>query len=152
MARLHTDRGIYLLDGHNLAMAQGTGIATYARGMAEAVAGQGFLPGVIGGADFGRPASSGRIGAGWRLARRMAAQAGVMLRGGILNMRAVPATLPGLPAATLGFDAPDCVGLAHFHLRRHGQLLPLRPPPGLTPRVMHWTFPTPLRLQGVPNL
>jgi len=152
MARLQTERGIYLLDGHNLALAQGTGIATYARGVAEAVASQGFVPGVIDGADPGRPASPGRIGAGLRLARRLAAQAGVMLRGGMLDMRAVPASLPGLPAATLGFHARDCVGLGHLHLRWQGQLLPLRPPAGLTARVMHWTFPTPLRLHGVPNL
>jgi len=152
MARLQTDRGIYLLDGHNLALAQGTGIAAYARGMAEAVAGQGFLPGVIGGADPRRPTSPGRIGGALRLARRLAAHAGVVLRGGMLDVRAAPAPLPGLPPATLGFNATDCVGLAHLHLRRHGQLLPLRPPPGLSPRVMHWTFPTPLRLQGVPNL
>ena len=152
MARLQTDRGIYLLDGHNLALAQGTGIAAYARGMAEAVAGQGFLPGVIGGADPRRPTAPGRIGGALRLARRLAAHAGVMLRGGMLDVRAAPTPLPGLPPATLGFNATDCVGLAHLHLRRHGQLLPLRPPPGLSPRVMHWTFPTPLRLQGAPNL
>jgi glycosyltransferase involved in cell wall biosynthesis len=152
MSGLQTKHGIYLLDGHNLALAQGTGIATYARGLAEAVAGQGFTPGVIFGADPGRPTAHGRVGGGLRLARRLTAEAGVMLRGGVLAVEEDHRPFDGLPAGTRGFNARDCVGLAHLHLRLRGELLRLRPPLGLAPAVMHWTFPTPLRLDGVPNL
>lgn len=152
MARLQTDRGLYLLDGHNLALPQGTGIATYARGMAAAVAGQGFVPGIVHGEDAGRTKSPGRIGAARRLARRLRAEAGVVLRGGVLPMGERPIPLNGLPPQTRSFNAPDCIGLAHLHLRLQGELLILRPPADLQPRVMHWTFPAPLEMAAVPNL
>lgn len=152
MARLQTDRGIYLLDGHNLAMPQGTGIATYARGLAAAVAAQGFRPGVIHGADPGRPMAPGRVGGALRLARRLAGQAEIAFRGGVLPVHAGGPGVAGLPADTLSFNARDCIGQAHLHLRITGKMLPLRMPPGVAPRAMHWTYAVPLRLEGVPNL
>ncbi len=152
MAGLQTDQGLYLLDGHNLAMAQGTGIATYARGLAAAVAAQGFRPGVIHGADPGRPMAPGRAGGALRLARRLAGQAEIAWRGGVLPVRADGPAVAGLPAGTLAFNARDCIGRAHLHLRRSGAMLPLRMPAGIAPRAMHWTYAVPLRLEGAPNL
>lgn len=152
MAGLQTDRGLYLLDGHNLALPQGTGIATYARGLAAAVAAQGFRPGVIYGADPGRPMAPGRVGGALRLARRLAGQAEIAFRGGVLPVRAGGPGVAGLPGDTLSFNARDCIGRADLHLRTTGGMLPLRLPQGIAPRAMHWTYPVPLRLEGAVNL
>lgn len=152
MAGLGHDRGIYLIDGHNLAMPQGTGIATYARGMAAAVASEGFRPGVVFGEDPGRPAAPGRLGGAHRLSRRLVGQAEIAWQGGVLPVRDAGGPVPDLPAGTLRLNARDAVGRAHLHLRRSHQLLPLRLPPGIQAAAMHWTFPTPLTVQGVPNL
>ncbi len=145
------DRGIYLLDGHNLALPQGTGIATYARGLAQAVAEEGFRPGVLFGEDPGRPTAPGRLGGAARLARRLAGQVEIAWRDAL---PAWPVSGPqaGLPEGTLRLNGRDAVGRAHLHLRTTHTLLPVRLPGGVSPAAMHWTFPTPLEVLGVPNL
>jgi len=153
MAGSGHDRGSYLIDGLNLALPQGTGIATYARDLAATVAGLGFTPGVVSGADPGRPEAPGRWGGARRLARRMAGRAGIAWQGGVLPVRMADAATPaGLPADTLHLNARDCFGRGNLHLRATGRLLPLRLPAGIAAAAMHWTYPTPLRLEGTPNL
>lgn len=152
MAGIEPERGNYLLDGHNLALPQGTGIATYARGLAAAVAADGFRPGVIFGEDPGRPTAPGRLAGAHRLARRLAGQAEIAWRGGALPVQAAGEMPHGLPAGTWALNARDAVGRGHLHLRTTHRLLPLRLPAGMPVAAMHWTFPVPLAVQGVPNL
>ena len=152
MAGTGQDRGLYLLDGHNLALPQGTGIATYTRGLAAAVAADGFRPGVIFGADPGRPTAPGRLGGALRLARRLGGQASIAWQGGTLAVTPADGPQAGLPPGTLRLNARDAQGRAHLHLRTRHRLLPLRLPLGLNPVAMHWTFPTPLAVPGVPNI
>ncbi|WP_164868000.1 glycosyltransferase family 4 protein [Rhodovarius crocodyli] len=147
------DRPLHLIDGHNLALSQGTGIATYARGMAAALDGLGASHGIVGGADPGRSTRPGRVGGALRLVRRLALRGGIAWRGGLPLRQDTPdCPMPaGLPPGGASFTARDCFGLAHLGLRAGGGMLELLPE-GRPPAVMHWTYPTALHLKGAPNL
>lgn len=152
-SRVGENAPLHLIDGHNLALRQGTGIATYGRGMAHALRGLGCDFGVLGGEDPGRSTRPGRLGGALRLGRRLALRAGIALRGGLQVREGLPSEriIPGLPAGTARFNARDCFALAHVGMRAGGGLLELLPG-GRVPAAMHWTFPTALHLKGVPNL
>lgn len=113
------------IDARGLLTRHGTGVATYAAGLADCLAG--------GGLEVERLAEAGEHG---RLRRWMAA-----LPGGV---RAAPLLGPGLRAS------PDVFRMAQVYFDLHRRFLPLwdASPPGL----MHWTYPVPLRFMGVPNV
>ena len=113
------------IDARGLLTRHGTGVATYAAGLAECLAGAGL--------SVERLAESGEHG---RLRRWMAAVPPAA--------RAAPVVGPGLRAS------PDVFRTAQVFFDLHRRFLPLRDasPPG----VMHWTYPVPLRFVGVPNV
>jgi len=113
------------IDARGLLTRHGTGVATYAAGLADSLAGAGLA--------VERLAEAGEHG---RLRRWAAALPP--------GARAAPRVEPGLRAS------PDVFRMAQVYFDLHRRFLPLRDasPPGL----MHWTYPVPLRFVGVPNV
>jgi len=114
------------VDARGLLAQHGTGVATYAAGLADCLAGAGVA--------VERLAEAGA--APGRLRRWLAA----------VPPGARPAPLAG-PGLRTGAD-PFRTAQVFFDL--HRRFMPLRDaaPPGL----MHWTYPVPLRFAGVPNV
>ena len=114
------------VDARGLLARHGTGVATYAAGLAGCLAGAGVA--------VERLAEAGA--APGRLRRWLAA----------VPPGARPAPLAG-PGLRTGAD-PFRTAQVFFDL--HRRFMPLRDaaPPGL----MHWTYPVPLRFAGVPNV
>ena len=113
------------IDARGLLTRHGTGVATYASGLADCLAGAGLT--------VERLAEAGEHG---RLRRWMAALPP--------GARAAPLVEQGLRAS------PDVFRTAQVFFDLHRRFLLLRDasPPGL----MHWTYPVPLRFVGVPNV
>ena len=113
------------IDARDLLQRHGTGVATYAQGLADCLAGAGLT--------VERLVEAGAPG---RLRRWMAA----LPRG----TRPAPPSGPGLRAS------PDVFRTAQVHFDIHRRFMALRDaaPPGL----MHWTYPVPLRFAGAPNI
>ena len=155
------DRPLIAIDGYNLALEQGTGVATYARGLSRRLKELGAEVGVL----YGHRSSAGKDGLlrevtffdprgdqpGWRrpiddLTRMVRIRAGVDAQTvpvGNVEMTAIEARLPAFDrlwnvpnlyrAAVLGFGASHRFGKVRL--------------PG-APRLMHWTYPVPLTAQA----
>lgn len=124
------------MDGRMLGETRG-GVATYARALARAQ--RAIDPGSLvlrdGPRDSPSPVGQGR----WR--RRLRA-----LMPGVRTAEARAATPPH-PA---DLHAPDVFRLAQVYFDIHRRPLALRAPG--PPRIMHWTYPVPLRLEGWINV
>ncbi len=158
------------LDGYNLAMAQGTGVATYGRTLGAALAEMGHpLDGVFGldlaqassatlrevlfFAGLDRPANEP---APKLTLRRMARRAWLSP----FARRAVEAPVRGvvlaeafkarLPPFDRIFSFGNLFEVGARYFRRYGRFLTLklRSPPA----IMHWTYPLPIRLAGARNI
>ncbi|WP_372622358.1 glycosyltransferase family 4 protein [Falsiroseomonas sp.] len=157
------DRPLIAIDGYNLSLEQGTGVATYARGLSRRLKALGAEVGVL----YGHRSSAGKDGLlrevtffdprgdlpGWRkplddFSRMLRLRAGVdavPVPVGSVETTAIEARLPAFDrlwnvpnlyrAAVLGFGASHRFGKVRL--------------PG-APRLMHWTYPVPLTAQG-PN-
>jgi glycosyltransferase involved in cell wall biosynthesis len=155
------------LDSYNLALDQGTGVATYARNLSHAMGQLGFETGVL----YGTRASPGRdslireiaffderVGTPpkWLVALRRARR---MLRAPIGEL-AVPVPITGQVIATTFRDrmphfdeiwnVQDLFQQAHAHYAVFGRELRVTIP--RQPRLMHWTYPLPLRAAGARNI
>ena len=125
------------IDARNLALAEGTGVATYARVLAEACRGIGMQPELLFDRDPAIPARASR-GPG---------------RDAIRLLRAC---LPGRVIAHSGSGpqsrllCPDIFRIAQVHFNLFGR--PLLARCQNPPKLMHWTYPLPLYMPGVPNL
>ena len=113
------------IDARDLLQRHGTGVATYAQGLADCLAGAGLT--------VERLVEAGAPG---RLRRWMAALP--------QGTRPAPPSGPRLRAS------PDVFRTAQVHFDIHRRFMVLRDaaPPGL----MHWTYPVPLRFAGAPNI
>jgi glycosyltransferase involved in cell wall biosynthesis len=113
------------IDARALLQRHGTGVATYAQGLADCLAGAGLTVERL-----------AEVGAPGRLRRWLAALPP--------GARPAPLSGPGLRAS------PDVFRTAQVHFDIHRRFMPLRDatPPGL----MHWTYPVPLRFAGAPNI
>ena len=114
------------IDARGLLARGGTGVATYAAGLAEALAGAGIPVQRLTDAGMGRG----------RLRRWLAAVPP--------GARAAPLARPGLRVAA------DPFRTAQVFFDLHRRFLPLGD--AEPPDVMHWTYPVPLRFRGVPNV
>lgn len=155
------------LDGYNLALDQGTGVATYARNLSFAMGQLGFETGVL----YGTRAAPGRdplireiaffderVGAPpkWLVALRRSRR---MLRAPIGEL-AVPVPITGqviantfrdrMPHFDEIWNVQDLFQQAHAHFRVFGRELRVAIP--RQPRLMHWTYPLPLRAAGARNI
>ncbi len=158
------------LDGFNLAMRRGTGVATYARTLSRCLHGLGHPVDAVYGMNIGArtpPALrevlffDGLDQEGGRappkpLTPRWLREVSLSPRG----LDAVPVPITGrvviqalaarLPHQDRVLNAPDLFGAAERHFRRHGRFLRLRVPD--PPAIMHWTYPLPIRLEGARNI
>ncbi|MEH0196593.1 glycosyltransferase family 1 protein [Caulobacter sp. CCNWLY153] len=154
------------VDGFNLAMPHGTGVATYGRVLSLALKGLGHEVDAVYGLETrrGGPATVrealffGQLGepharpGRWRRMGASLASLGARKLvetpvSGLVKRAALGDRLPAFDRIyTLGglFD------LAAAGFRRHGRFLRVRVP--APPAIMHWTYPLPLRLEGALNV
>ena len=160
------------IDGYNLAMPRGTGIATYGLNLARTLQAAGHgVTGVFGlrvGQDaalretlfydrVGQP-DTARLLFGGRWHRRAAMLRATLDRG--LSPLALDVPLTGrvdkaafterLPAFDRLVSSPGLFPLAQRYFSATGRFLPLRMED--PPEIMHWTYPVPVRLEGARNI
>ena len=154
------------IDGYNLAMPHGTGVATYGMALARALRAMGHtVEGVFGvpvGSDprlreiifFSHFARDVKRKRRWR-ERLMAEYVRPWF-----GARAVDVPISGqvetgpfadrLPAFDRMTSSTDLFHIAHRHFGRTGRFLTLRIDD--PPDIMHWTYPVPIRLAGAKNV
>lgn len=164
-----TAPGRILIDGYNLALPRGTGVATYGFNLALAIQGMGLtVEGLYGlrapfsqhlrevtfyqdmNGDRGRPARLSQLDLLLGLPRLVLAR----------KARELPPPGQGevetgqfehrLPAFSRLYSAPDLFETAHRHFRRFGRFMRVQIPD--PPAIMHWTYPLPLKLEGARNI
>jgi glycosyltransferase involved in cell wall biosynthesis len=153
------------IDGFNLAMPHGSGIATYARNLARALTALSYETEILYGA-------AGPLGADERMNRRAVFDDAIAARRRVLTIarrflpptevRAREISVPADPTTAPippRYPVADRVWAAHdlFHAanKRHvtyGRFTPVRLGDGPGPDVMHWTCPLPLEAPGVANV
>lgn len=164
-----TDRPRIFLDGYNLALEQGTGVATYARNLSFALRDLGAEVGVL----YGTRAAPSRdplireiaffderVGTppAWLvLARRI-----TRMLNSPFGERAVAVPMTGqviarnfsdrLPHFEEIWNAREVFQQAHAQFRVLNRRLPVHLPQGAMPHIMHWTYPLPLMLPGARNI
>lgn len=155
------------LDGYNLALPQGTGVATYAFGLAKALKGMGHgVDGLFGLAASKHPATrevlffeqfgAGQVPKKWRTIRHAAGTIASLGRN--VRLREIPITSQierrtfdwRLPEFETVWSADKLFQAARIHFATHGRFLTLRLPK--TPDVMHFTYPLPVRVAGARNV
>ncbi len=154
------------IDGYNLALPHGTGVASYGRALAEAVRALGHSPEGVFGIDVGddpalreilffdRLARTDRVvpprGMRWvidALRNRRGASACEVPVAGTVEQGAFADRLPAFDRI---HSSADLFGRAHRHFRRSGRFLDLRMAD--PPAIMHWTYPVPITLAGARNI
>jgi glycosyltransferase involved in cell wall biosynthesis len=155
------------LDGYNLALPQGTGVATYGRNLAAAIDELGYPIDLVFGVNIPRKADIdlreslffGQLGAD--------APKRLNLRKKIRRWRVHPLAhdlieIPVTGRAVLEdagdrlprfdrlFNLSEIYDVCARHFRRYGRFMTLRMPN--PPTIMHWTYPLPLRLAGARNI
>jgi glycosyltransferase involved in cell wall biosynthesis len=161
------DRPLIAIDGYNLALEQGTGVATYARSLSHCLHAIGAEVGVL----YGHRAARGRDDLlreaalfdprveaphGWRRTLDDVLRAMKLLRG--VDAVPVPATerviRTGLEGRLPHFDrlwnVPELFRAATLGFGAAGRFGRVRLPE--TPALMHWTYPVPLEVPGVRNI
>ena len=156
------------IDGFNMAMSRGTGIATYGRVLSRCLADLGHPIDVLyglamsqkaspmmrevaffdkleqGGRRAPKPVISSRwwreLASGWRGYDAM-----VIPMTGLVDRRAFR-----MPAFDRILNIPDLFPLADRHFRRHGRFLRVRTKD--PPQIMHWTYPLPIVLENARNI
>ena len=160
------------IDGFNLAMAEGTGVATYARAFADACAQLGrridlvyglnvprrsmaqqretlFFAALAEGKSGGEPPER-RTTMG-KLRHMLLTPASRQLVDVPVSGRVIRKGIGGrVPAFDRLFTLNRLFSLGERHLRRYGKLLPVRVPD--PPAIMHWTYPVPVRMIGSRNV
>lgn len=158
------------LDGFNLALSRGTGVATYARVLSHCVSGMGHPVDVLYGIPMSRKASAvmreiqffdalAEERARRRpkpLTLRWAEEIAECWRGPEAQTIPLTGKVIGtgfrdrLPSHDRILNVPDLFGMAARHFARTRRFLTVRVPD--PPRVMHWTYPLPVRLAGARNI
>lgn len=162
------------VDGFNLAIPRGTGVATYARGLSQCLAGLGHSVDVVYG--LGIPANASPAvreveffdrleteRGGWMPKYPSVGWARQMLgayRGATaveipMSGRVIPTQLTArLPTFDRILNIADLFSTASRYFQAFGRFMPVRIAggPGTTPRVMHWTYPVPVTLEGARNV
>jgi glycosyltransferase involved in cell wall biosynthesis len=155
------------IDGYNLAMPQGTGVATYGASLAAVLAQMGHRVEGVFGLDVGRRIETRELlffdsfGHGHRLTEgQVARRAGLAM---VLNqlrrrLRRVPITTNidrrgfgyRLPAFDALWSSPLLFETAYARFDYLGRFITVTVPD--PPDVMHWTYPLPLRMAGTRNV
>jgi glycosyltransferase involved in cell wall biosynthesis len=160
------------IDGFNLALPKGTGIASYARTLAEALHGLGRRIDLIYGLNvhpesadelretlFFAALAEGRSGEEPPERVTLGGRArGLLLSPAARDLVEVPISgrvvrrgvATHVPAFDRLFTLHRLFWLGRRYLKRYGRLLPVRMVE--PPAVMHWTYPVPVRLLGARNV
>jgi glycosyltransferase involved in cell wall biosynthesis len=156
------------IDGFNLAMPRGTGVATYGNSLARALQGMGHQVEGLFGLDVGAERDTrelmffDRMGGtphpGWHDNQRRSVTKGLLLSWMALRMLEVPLSdkvekrgfLDRLPAFDRLWSSPYLFDLSYMHMKIFGRFLTIRVPD--PPEIMHWTYPLPIRLRGAKNI
>jgi glycosyltransferase involved in cell wall biosynthesis len=158
------------VDGFNIAMPRGTGVATYGRMLARALRGMGYSVDMLFGIDVGpglpdllrealffdrfdsglpQPAPKPATPAWW--GERALPRLGSLASEIPVTGRVVTASLAGrLPEFDRLLNIAGLFTRAERHFRRTRRFLTVRIPD--PPHVMHWTYPLPIRLAGARNV
>ena len=156
------------IDGFNLAMPRGTGVATYGLGLAEAVAALGHATVGVFGIDIGDRADSRELMFYDRIHKERPPENRKQHRHR-LRRETFRSFLPAhgyevpisdavekqafagrLPHFDRLVSSPALFDIAERRFRRAGSFLTLRMPD--PPAIMHWTYPVPVRLEGSRNV
>lgn len=155
------------LDGYNLALPQGTGVATYGRNLAAAIAELGYPVDLLFGVNIPRKADDdlreslffGQLGADppqhLSMRRRMRRWrvhpfAHDMIEIPVKGRTVASEGRDRLPTFERLFNRADLYDVCARHFRRYGKFMTVRMPN--PPSVMHWTYPLPIRLAGARNI
>jgi len=153
-----------VIDGYNLAIPQGTGVATYARNLSHALHGLGYQVGVLYGnnvgptkdtlareVDFFDPPKA--VLPQWlsdtlraiRLSHRPFGLKAwsVPVSGAVISQ--------GMPYADEIWNVSDMFQMAQVQHQLTHRMLQVRLP-GPAPDIMHWTYPFPIQLRGAKNI
>lgn len=152
------------LDGFNLALAQGTGVATYARNLSHAVHVLGARVGVLYGKRAGpsRDALAREVGFFDAGESKLPQWLADLLRAIALIPKPIgfkawevpisgAVITSGMPYADEVWNVGDMFGLAQVRFEIVGRMLRVRLP-GPPPDIMHWTYPFPIHLVGAKNI
>ncbi|AOY97563.1 hypothetical protein BKK79_37125 (plasmid) [Cupriavidus sp. USMAA2-4] len=158
------------IDGLNLALPNGSGVATYARTLAWSLQAMGHSMDLFYDVPVGARAPDAlrevlffdgldrprrtRRGAAGRATGAVLALRDLLGRGAVrvpLSGRVIAQGLSArVPPCARLFTSADVFEAAARHFRRHGRFLRLRVPD--PPAIMHWTYPLPLWLEGARNV
>ena len=159
------------VDGYNLALPHGTGVATYGRTLAAAIRAGGAKLDLIYGVPvspkapvalretlfYGRLSEDGARGKAWPRSFRQKLQ-----RWSVLPLAQTMLEIPvghqvvteefgdRVPPFDRLFTKGFIYDIAARHFRRYGTFLTLRIPN--PPDIMHWTYPVPVRMAGSRNV
>lgn len=161
---------VVAIDGHNLALQHGTGVATYARNLANSIQELDWKTWTLYGApisprapellreiaffDFlgGATRSRGKLSQMLAWAKEpfvapMGYRAvGIPLTGSVETRRFAGR----LPRESEIFNVDDLFHIARRYFQRYRKFLEVRFPD--PPDLMHWTYPLPIRAAGIPNI
>lgn len=155
------------IDGYNIAMPRGTGVATYGMGLAATAADLGHATVGLFGFDVGRrPATrellffdqfgrSAHLETAILRYRRRIAKYWPFQKVGSLEVPFTSAIEKAffadrLPQFDRVVSSAGLFDLAHYHMRRFGRFLTVQI--DNPPDIMHWTYPLPIKLAGARNI
>ncbi|WP_458225948.1 glycosyltransferase family 4 protein [Sphingobium limneticum] len=155
------------LDGYNLALPQGTGVATYGRNLAAAIAELGYPVDLLFGVNIPRKADDdlreslffGQLGADppqrLSMRRRMRRWRVHPFTHDMIEIAVTGRTVASeganrLPTFERLFNRAELYDVCARHFRRYGKFMTVRIPN--PPAVMHWTYPLPVRLADARNI
>ncbi|TCU51471.1 glycosyltransferase involved in cell wall biosynthesis [Novosphingobium sp. PhB57] len=155
------------LDGYNLAMPYGTGVATYGRNLASAISEIGYPIDLVYGVNIPRKTEVnlresmffGQLGTDgvdrltfrkrirrWRVHPLVHDLIEIPVTGRTIRAD----TEDPLPKFDRLFNLGEIFDVCARHFRRYGRFMTLRLPN--PPSIMHWTYPLPIRLAGSRNI
>lgn len=158
------------IDGHNLALPRGTGVATYARNLANNLHEMGAEVSTLYGAPISGATPAllrevqffdylGGQGSAQHWTRH-ARQIGRQLWRSAFGYRAIEIPRSGkveirrfderLPREARIFNVSNLFNIARWHFKLHGRFLEVKLPQ--TPDIMHWTYPLPIKVAGAANI
>jgi glycosyltransferase involved in cell wall biosynthesis len=161
---------VIALDGHNLALPHGTGVATYAKNLADTISDMNWEAWTLYGApvsatqksmlreisffDYlgGTPVARGKFSLAYSISKEyFRAPLGYTTleipQNGIVEVRRFSSRLPKNARI---FNVNDLFLVARRHFILHKKFLKIRFVE--KPDIMHWTYPLPIKAEGVPNI
>jgi glycosyltransferase involved in cell wall biosynthesis len=155
------------VDGYNLALPQGTGVATYGRNLAGAIAELGYSVDLLFGVNIPRKVNDdlreslffGQLGADpphrLSMRRRMRRWRVHPFAHDMIEIPVTGRTVASegghrLPPFDRLFNRAELYDVCARHFRRYSKFMTVRIPD--PPAIMHWTYPLPIRLAGARNI